>query len=390
MKVLALPSFVYGIIEKLSENGFFAYAVGGCVRDLLMGTVPHDWDIATSALPEQVIRIFEKTVKTGIAYGTVTVFFGGGNAEVTTFRTEGEYADHRRPGNVSFVDNIEKDLARRDFTVNAMAYKNAIVDPFGGIRDLERGIIRAVGESEKRFGEDALRILRAFRFMARLSFSLEEETQAACKKLAPTLRKISVERVLAELCEIFQNAEYEHLKSLYNSKIFDAVLPEALPFDAERAKKCAKSRSMAAKWAHLCGGEVKTALKRLKAPKNLINAAGELAYYEGHPPYDFKGVAAALKYNTFEDLCAFLGDLETREKYVAATDRGEPIKISDLCVDGAYLIKSGIYGREVGEALNRLIRHMRENPADNNTEKVDKLLRSWNYNTRENGKEVDL
>ena len=176
---IKLPATVKGIIDTLQARGFEAYAVGGCVRDSILGRVPDDWDITTSARPEQIKEIFRKTVDTGIAHGTVTVLLGSGAHEVTTYRIDGEYEDSRHPKNVTFTGNLREDLRRRDFTINAMAYneQEGLVDLYGGMEDLQKKKIRCVGDSRERFGEDALRILRAVRFSAQLNFGIEEKTR---------------------------------------------------------------------------------------------------------------------------------------------------------------------------------------------------------------------
>lgn len=179
-----LPEGAREIIDTLEKAGFEAYAVGGCVRDSLMGRIPDDWDITTSAMPEQVKALFRRTVDTGIRHGTVTVLVNGDGYEVTTYRIDGDYEDGRHPKEVSFTRNLQEDLLRRDFTINAMAYSplKGLVDIFGGLKDLEAGIIRCVGNPMARFGEDALRILRAVRFSAQLGFVIEPETESAMKE----------------------------------------------------------------------------------------------------------------------------------------------------------------------------------------------------------------
>ena len=196
-----MPEYVLEILRRLTDAGFSAYAVGGCVRDTLMGRPPHDWDVATSASCVQVAALFEKTVPTGLPYGTVTVLLPGGQAEVTTFRRDGAYRNGRRPESVEFVSDLREDLSRRDFTVNAMAMdaRGRLVDLFGGREDLARGVLRCVGEPERRFSEDALRMLRAVRFSAQLGFAVDPATLAALRRLAPLAEKLSAERVLAEL-----------------------------------------------------------------------------------------------------------------------------------------------------------------------------------------------
>ena len=196
-----MPEYILEILRRLTGAGFSAYAVGGCVRDTLMGRTPHDWDVAASASCGEVAALFERTVPTGLKYGTVTVLLPGGRAEVTTFRRDGPYLNGRRPENVEFVSDLREDLSRRDFTVNAMAMdgQGRIVDLFGGREDLARGVIRCVGEPERRFAEDALRMLRAVRFSAALGFAIDPDSLAALRRLAPLAEKLSAERVLAEL-----------------------------------------------------------------------------------------------------------------------------------------------------------------------------------------------
>lgn len=197
---IVIPPNAAGIIQKLEENGHEAYIVGGCTRDAILGRQPQDWDITTSARPEEVKRLFHRTIDTGIEHGTVTVMSGKEGYEVTTYRIDGEYEDARHPKEVSFTSNLREDLLRRDFTINAMAYnpRTGLVDEFGGLEDLKEGVIRAVGNPLERFTEDALRILRAVRFAAQLSFHIEEDTKQAMKTLAPNLARISAERIREE------------------------------------------------------------------------------------------------------------------------------------------------------------------------------------------------
>lgn len=231
MRTIELPEKVNAIMETLRDAGFEAYAVGGCVRDSLLGKCPHDWDITTSALPEQVKKLFRRTVDTGIAHGTVSVLLGKEAYEVTTYRIDGDYSDRRHPDHVTFTRNLKEDLKRRDFTINAMAYgsREGLVDLFGGIRDLDDGIIRAVGEPKERFEEDALRILRAVRFSAQLDFAIEEDTLRAAAALSATLSEISAERIREELLKILLSDHPERLIVCYRTGMTAAFLPE---FDA--------------------------------------------------------------------------------------------------------------------------------------------------------------
>ncbi len=228
MTQIHLPDRVRYIIEKLEAAGYEAYAVGGCVRDSLLGRKPNDWDVTTSAKPQQIKAVFRHTIDTGIQHGTVTVMLDREGFEVTTYRIDGEYEDSRHPKEVIFTANLIEDLKRRDFTINAFAYndQSGIVDAFDGMEDLERGVIRCVGEAAERFGEDALRMLRAVRFSAQLGFSIAEETRAAIRELAPSLSHISAERIQAELVKLLLSAHPDYMRDAYELGITAVVLPE--------------------------------------------------------------------------------------------------------------------------------------------------------------------
>ena len=225
------------LLDTLHRAGYAAYVVGGCVRDSLLGLTPHDWDLCTSALPQQGMELFgeEKCIPTGLQHGTVTVKQGGGLYEITTFRTEGTYTDGRHPDEVHFVPDVREDLARRDFTINAMAYnaKEGLVDPFGGQADLQSGILRAVGVPHQRFTEDALRILRLYRFAARFGFSIDPPTAQAAQELCAHLDCVSVERIEEELAKLLSApAPAAYL----DEKILGVVLPELSPETLAAAK----------------------------------------------------------------------------------------------------------------------------------------------------------
>ena len=225
---LNIPSGAEIILNTLEQNGYEAYVVGGCVRDSILNRKPEDWDITTSAKPEQVKRIFRRTVDTGIEHGTVTVLIGKDGFEVTTYRVDGLYEDGRHPKEVTFTSRLEEDLKRRDFTINAMAYNDdeRLVDAFGGMRDLNYHLIRCVGDPKERFSEDALRILRAVRFSAQLAFPIEPETAEAIKSLAPNLEKISAERIQAELVKLLVSDHPERIQDACELGITKVVLPE--------------------------------------------------------------------------------------------------------------------------------------------------------------------
>ena len=225
------------LLDTLHRAGYAAYVVGGCVRDSLLGLTPHDWDLCTSALPQQVMELFgaQRCIPTGLQHGTVTVKQSGALYEITTFRTEGTYTDGRHPDEVHFVPDVREDLARRDFTINAMAYneKEGLVDPFGGQADLQSGIVRAVGVPRQRFTEDALRILRLYRFAARFGFAIDPPTAQAAQKLCAHLDCVSVERIEEELAKLLSApAPAAYL----NEKILGVVLPELSPEALAAAK----------------------------------------------------------------------------------------------------------------------------------------------------------
>lgn len=225
---IQLPEKVKIIIETIEQAGYEAFAVGGCIRDSILGREPNDWDITTSAKPEVVKELFRRTIDTGIAHGTVTVMLDKEGFEVTTYRIDGEYEDHRHPTEVIFTENLKEDLRRRDFTINAMAYNErcGLVDIFGGMEDIEKKVIRAVGCAMDRFEEDALRILRAIRFSAQLGYDIEEETGKSVRVLAPTLEKISAERIQVELVKLLTSSHPDYIRMAYELGVTKVIMPE--------------------------------------------------------------------------------------------------------------------------------------------------------------------
>ena len=228
---IQMPVNANRIIHTLQEAGHEAYIVGGCVRDAILGKEPGDWDITTSAKPEEVKALFRRTIDTGIEHGTVTVMFDKEGYEVTTYRVDGKYEDHRRPTSVTFTASLIEDMKRRDFTINAMAYNETegVIDHFDGMGDLKRKMIRCVGEPKERFDEDALRILRALRFSAQLDFSIDEKTKEAIRNQAVYLKDISAERIHVELTKLLVSSHPERLRTAYELGVTKIVLPE---FDA--------------------------------------------------------------------------------------------------------------------------------------------------------------
>ena len=277
---LTLDPGAAALLDALHAAGYAAYAVGGCVRDSLLGRTAHDWDLCTSALPQQVMELFgtEQCIPTGLQHGTVTIKYGGQLYETTTFRTEGSYTDGRHPDAVQFVPDVREDLARRDFTINAMAYNEAegLVDPFGGQKDLQNGLLRAVGEPQQRFTEDALRILRLYRFAARFGFALDAATARAARQLAPHLDCISAERIQEELAKLLAAPQ----PGVYlEPAVLAVVLPELTPAALEAAKPVvdacpAGEENLPVRWAALLGalGEANTrrVLKRLRCSNACI------------------------------------------------------------------------------------------------------------------------
>ena len=274
------------LLDALHAAGYAAYAVGGCVRDSLLGRTAHDWDLCTSALPQQVMELFgtEQCIPTGLQHGTVTIKYGGQLYETTTFRTEGSYTDGRHPDAVQFVPDVREDLARRDFTINAMAYNAAegLVDPFGGQADLQNGLLRAVGEPQQRFTEDALRILRLYRFAARFGFALDAATARAARQLAPHLDCISAERIQEELAKLLAAPQPG---AYLEPAVLAVVLPELTPATLEAAKPVvdacpAGEENLPVRWAALLGtlGEADTrrVLKRLRCSNACIEETAVL------------------------------------------------------------------------------------------------------------------
>ena len=283
---LTLDPGAAALLDTLHAAGYAAYAVGGCVRDSLLGRTVHDWDLCTSALPQQVMELFgaEQCIPTGLQHGTVTIKYGGQLYETTTFRTEGSYTDGRHPDEVQFVPDVREDLARRDFTINAMAYNEAegLVDPFGGQKDLQNGLLRAVGEPQQRFTEDALRILRLYRFAARFGFALDAATARAARQLAPHLDCISAERIQEELAKLLAAPQPG---AYLEPAVLAVVLPELTPAALEAAKPVvdacpAGEENLPVRWAALLGalGEADTrrVLKRLRCSNACIEETAVL------------------------------------------------------------------------------------------------------------------
>lgn len=431
--MIILPEKVKYIIEKLEERGYEAFAVGGCVRDSLLGREPMDWDITTSALPNQVKEIFKRTIDTGIEHGTVTVMLDKDGFEVTTYRVDGEYEDGRHPKDVTFTSNLVEDLKRRDFTINAMAYNDraGLVDEFDGRGDLERKIIKCVGDPKERFSEDALRMMRAVRFAAQLSFSLEEKTKDAICEMAPTLKKVSAERIQAELTKLLVSDHPEEMRTLYQTGLTKVMLPE---FDdmMETTQNTPHHRFSVGEHT-ICAMEGIRADKVLRLSMLLHDVAKPVTkttdekgrdHFYGHPEksakmaeqilrrlkYDNDTIKRVIKFVRFHDdkpkadivsvrktiskigaeyypdlFEVFIADRLAQSEYKRdekmayvesykrlyekITADKDCLKIADLAVSGKDLMEHGIpQGPAVGEKLAFLLEYVLENPKENTRE----------------------
>ena len=433
MQTILLPEKVSRILNTLSAAGFEAFAVGGCVRDAILGRVPGDWDITTNALPEQVKALFRRTVDTGIAHGTVTVMLGSDGFEVTTYRLDGDYSDSRHPDKVTFTASLEEDLKRRDFTINAMAYhpEKGMIDLFGGQEDLQRRIIRCVGDPRERFDEDALRIMRALRFSAQLGFRIEEQTRAAIRAFAPRLQLISRERIhdeflklllsphpdrLADMAEcgitaqVFplwdtmletaQNSPFhQYSVGIHTLKVIEGVPAEPVlrlaAFLHDCGKPACKSTDLGGR-DHFYGHAEKSAeiaedfLKEYRFDNKTIADVLQLIrvhddHYHGtrenvrremnrvgqelFPSY-LKLILADNLAKSRYALEEFMPRYERfRKLYEEILQEGDPITLKDLAVKGSDLIAAGMKpGPAMGETLNRMLDDVLGNPKHNNKE----------------------
>lgn len=405
IKIL-LPEKVNTIIHTIQAAGFEAYAVGGCIRDSILGRIPDDWDITTSAKPEEIKKLFSKTIDTGIEHGTVTVMLEKEGFEVTTYRIDGEYEDARHPKEVTFTANLTEDLKRRDFTINAMAYneKTGLVDIFGGINDIKKKLIRCVGDAEERFTEDALRMMRAVRFSAQLGYEIDKDTRDAMTKLAPNLKKISAERIQTELVKLVISDHPDYLRIAYETNITKQILPEfdlcmetkqnnphhmysvgehilhsmecipkdrilrlVMLFHDMGKPACASVDEKGISHFHghgkVSSGIAKTVLKRLRFDNDTICKTEKLVYYHDcHPSLtekSIRGFAAKMGSELFESfLLVQRADVLSQSKYMqeeklkdieeagriyeGILERKECLSLKELAVNGRDLIEAGI------------------------------------------------
>ncbi len=388
-----MPKQAEYIIETLNDNGFEAYIVGGCVRDCLLGRIPGDWDITTSALPAQVKAVFNRTVDTGIAHGTVTVMRGKEAYEVTTYRIDGEYEDGRHPKDVMFTSSLEEDLKRRDFTINAMAYsrRDGLIDVFGGVKDLEERQIRCVGAAVDRFTEDALRILRALRFSAQLGFEIEFRTREALRTLAPNLMHVSKERIQTELTKILVSGHPDYIKLVFEDGIapwisdtFSCVSWRKVSIDSFLPP--VRHLRWAAFLRHQTETEAEKILKELKLDNDTIAGVRLLTRWWKKPigtdQISVRKVMSQMSGEQFDDLLMFkkfAADSPENSHELAQIcrltgmirERGDCISLKTLAVTGRDLLELGVKpGPGMGERLNALLDLVLEQPEKNRREQL--------------------
>lgn len=390
-----IPEDVENIIKELENAGYEAYIVGGCVRDSIMGINPKDWDITTSALPQDIKRVFKRTIDTGIKHGTVSVLVNKSTYEITTYRIDGEYGDGRHPNSVEFSTSLEEDLKRRDFTINAMAYshKDGLIDLFGGIRDIKAKRINCVGKAMERFGEDALRMLRAIRFAAVLGFSIEENTFAAIGTLADKLRLVSKERVFIELDKTVCSKNAYYIKEVYNSGLYKYIsqnfnaVKENSYLDMLYIKGIENKRHIA--WTvfmkDIDASLAKAILKELKVDRDTFTKVFVLTSYVKVKLPDneisIRKLLSKIGYERFRDLIhikrLLLERLEESEEVLKAIEekldyiqmQGQAISIAMLDIKGDDLMKLGIKkGPVIGKILDELLLSVLERPELNSKE----------------------
>ncbi len=432
---IQLPDKVHKIINTLEAAGYEAYAVGGCVRDSILGRKPDDWDITTLAKPEEIKRLFPRTIDTGIRHGTVTVMLDKEGFEVTTYRIDGDYEDGRHPKEVTFTASLEEDLKRRDFTINAMAYNEhqGLVDLYGGLADIEAGVIRCVGDAKERFTEDALRMMRAVRFSAQLGYRIEEATKTAIIALAPDLQKISAERIQAELIKLVISAHPDYLRIAYETGITAQILPEfdlCMETPQNNPHHCytvgehilhsmqaiepdkvlrlgmlfhdiGKPQTMTVdeegithnKKHPAVGAEMtKKILRRLKFDNDTTEKVVKLVlYHDQDIAATQAGVRRAMN-RIGEDIFPMLfavhrADISAQSDYMreeklrrfsyieelydTVRSQGDAVSLKDLAITGRDLIAQGMKpGREIGAVLQSLLEQVLEDPSLNTPEKL--------------------
>lgn len=382
-----IPPEISYILSVLTGAGYPAYLVGGCVRDAILGRVPGDWDLCTAALPEETMALFDRTVPTGLTHGTVTVLYGTAQAEVTTFRRESTYSDHRRPDTVAFTDSLEEDLARRDFTMNAMAMDvhGTLYDPFGGRDDLAAGLIRCVGDPYLRFQEDALRMFRGVRFAAQLGFDIHVDTFSAMKKHAESSRFVAPERIHAELEKTLLSPHPEYLTMMVRLGLLDGFLSPGENIHLKGLSGLPEERAL--RYARLCNqlrqaGRISSTpsfLKALRLDSRTIQVCDRGVAITAAPfPKTVPGIKLLLaRYGAEAVRCAAAcGDYETDLPRVEAVlQSSDCFDLEHLAINGETLKTLGYTGREIGAALWKLLKHVIHHPEDNDTDILLDLIR---------------
>jgi len=402
-----LPDKVSEIITVLNDNRYEAFVVGGCVRDTLMGRIPEDFDITTSATPAEVKLLFKRTVDTGVAHGTVTVLLGNSSFEVTTFRQDGDYFDHRRPSNVTFTTSLQDDLSRRDFTMNAIAYHPTAgyIDPFGGSDDIAARCIRCVGEPSKRFDEDALRMLRAVRFSGQLGFEIDTATHAAIIKHAPTLAHVSAERIRIELAKLLVSSGSGNFADLISTGLWQAFDPTSLPYFAAHFDSLRESIAMCDNilhnrltllLMHMDDAEIVRILKLLTFDNKTMKAVRILVrginQEYSHDPYSIRkalGEFGADFFNNIvylqEVIAAHANNSQALDNLTAIRNQveqihqdGDAYTISALAINGNTLKDLGLaQGEQIGRTLSFLLDEVCRNPSLNTLEHLTALSRNF-------------
>lgn len=447
---IKLPESAKMILDTIHSAGYEAYIVGGCVRDALLGRQPQDWDITTNAEPPEIKKLFRRTIDTGIEHGTVTVMVGKEGYEVTTYRLDGKYEDMRHPSEVVFTRDLTEDMKRRDFTINAMAYneKEGLIDRFGGVNDLNAGIIRCVGRASERFGEDALRIMRAVRFAAQLGYEIEDETKEAIRSLSHNLEAISAERVQTELVKLITSDHPEMIKLASELGITKVILPEL--------DRCFETPQHNIHHMYNVGDHIVESMKYVRPDRILrltmlmhdmgkpdsmkIDDAG-VTHFKGHAEVGVeiaRGIFRRLKFDreTMDRVCNLVryhddrypakpsvvrravhrvGERDypllfeiryadtmaqstyqreeklsliedTKKVYEQILADKDCLSLSDLAVKGGDLISLGIKpGKEIGDILSNMLRDVLEDPAHNNREYLLDAERLWEFRSRYSG-----
>lgn len=381
MTCISPPKYVITVLRRLESHGYSAYLVGGCVRDIIMCRRPNDWDICTSALPEQVMEVFENSRPTGIKHGTVTVIEHGSLVEVTTFRCDGEYLDHRRPDNVRFISDLRSDLERRDFTMNAIAIplSGLVFDPFGGAQDIEKRLIRCVGEAEKRFSEDALRMLRAMRFSAVLGFDIEQSTMDAIRSCSELSVSLAAERIRTELEKTLLSGSPELISDIISAGLLCGIIGDTRSAPVLSAiGRLPKNRAQ--RWAGLCAllkkhgtiDSVEDFLLALRLDSATVhNASKGCRLVENGAP-DSKlswkrllsrsGVESGKCAAAAADVLYGSGHLRQLTSVISG---GDCFCLKRLEISGDDLLELGYSGKELGDSLYALLDYVIEHPECN-------------------------